>query len=86
MNEALIVLKYEEDFFKDKRWERILDFFNFYMRARKTKGRKKTLYKFTKDLFLLKRHAKYEFEVEEIRELFQFVREKNYEVFKMFYE
>ncbi len=86
MNRALIVLKYEDNFFKDKRWERLIDYFNLYVRARVEYNNPKTLYRFTKEM-LMNEYAKHKcYDAEEIRDLFQMVREKNYEVFKMFYE
>ena len=85
MNDSLILLKYEDDFFKDKRWERLIDYFNFYSRSRADKV-SKTFFKFLKDVFKFPRNKPKGFNILEARELFQFVREKNYEVFKMFYE
>lgn len=86
MSRSLILLKYEDNFFQDKRWERLLEFLNFYSRARKDSNIRKTIYTFARQLYGLPKHRKYDFEVEEVRDLFQLVREKNYDVFKMFYE
>ena len=86
MSNSLIILKYEDGFFKDKRWERLIDYFNFYVRTRVKAHIPKTFFKFTKELFSFQYARHKTFTIEEIRELFQLVREKNYEVFKMFYE
>lgn len=86
-----ILLKYEEDFFVDQRIKNLIRLFNNYL------GRKKlnedsilytgTLYKFVSS----KKLKKYQFaqqvmKLPEIRECFQYIREKNYEVFEMFYK
>lgn len=85
-----LLLKYDENFFIDKRWERLLRFFQCYHNTMIyntediTNG---TLYDFAlcikdesnysnKDIFLR----------QEVRELFQMVREQNYELFNLFYK
>lgn len=91
-----ISLIYTDNFFKDKRWERIIDLFNYYL---KTDGYKKVLRPgfrdFSRDFTLFRYITCNNFKntnvlnwytKEELRDLFQLVREKNYETFKMFYE
>ena len=88
-------LKYEENFFIDSRWERVLDLFNFYHNSMKhlpqsvyfKKIYKDTLFDFAKatynDLPFYYRQAMTK---QEIRELFAFVREENPALFEDFYE
>lgn len=91
------LLKYDSEFFKDKRYERVIDFINFfnhghavtYLDSRKN-TKEITLYQYVKNWQTRwENYCKDQrliFTFEEIREIFTFVREKNYEVFKMFYE
>ena len=88
-------LKYEENFFIDSRWERVLDLFNFYHNSMShlpqslyyAKISKDTLFDFAKatydDLPFYYRRAMTK---QEIRELFAFVREENPVLFEDFYE
>ena len=88
-------LKYEEDFFIDSRWERVLDLFNFYHNSMKhlpqstyfKKIGKDTLFDFARasydDLPFYYRQAMTK---QEIRELFAFVREENPALFEDFYK
>ena len=83
-----ILLKFEDNFFQDKRWEDLIDYLNNYNKAdveRRNKV-KKTLYYYTKNILSKESMYKPKFSREYIAELFQMVREKNYDVFKMFYE
>lgn len=96
-----ILLKYTDNFFMDKRWERIIYLFNLYCNNHDKEYRKTleagyrdysntyTLYRYvtTKNFFtiLLKNQENW-FTKDEMRDLFQLVREKDYETFKMFYE
>ena len=88
-------LKYEENFFSDKRWERVLDLFNFYHNSLRylnqavyySKIAKDTLYDFAKASYdKLPGWAKTEMDRQEMREIFMFVREKKPELFIDFYE
>ena len=88
-------LKYEENFFSDKRWERVLDLFNFYHNSLRylnqavyySKIAKDTLYDFAKASYdKLPGWAKTEMDRQEMREIFMFVREKKPELFVDFYE
>ena len=91
-----ILLKYEDDFFMDKRWEKVIDYLNVFNGARAGNIQRKrsetpiTLYKFVKNWSYFekmnKTYGRQPYKIEEIREIFQLVREKNYDVFKMFYE
>ena len=88
-------LKYEENFFTDSRWERVLDLFNFSHNSMKTlpqsiyfsKISKDTLFDFARVTYdeLPKIYAR-GMTKQEIRELFAFVREKNPALFEDFYE
>ena len=88
-------LKYEESFFIDKRWERVLDLFNFYHNSMRylsqstyfKKIYRDTLFDFAKatydDVPFYYRQAMTK---QEIRELFTFVREENPALFEDFYK
>jgi hypothetical protein len=88
-------LKYEENFFIDSRWERVLDLFNFYHNSMRhlpqaayfKKIYRDTLFDFAKatydDLPFYYRQAMTK---QEIRELFAFVREENPALFEDFYK
>ena len=96
-----ILLKYADNFFIDKRWERIINLFNLYCNFNPLKYKKQklkqyrdfnktfTLFRYiTTPKFNLGKNFKTSnwYSREELRELFQLVREKSYETFKMFYE
>ena len=88
------------NFFKDKRWERLIELFNLYSNSKLITNYKKifkpnykdlsntfTLYNYvSRNGYMLEKLIKKHFTKEELRDLFQLVREKNYETFKMFYE
>ena len=88
-------LKYEENFFIDSRWERVLDLFNFYHNSMKhlpqsvyfKKINKDTLFDFAKATYDdLPAYYRKAMTKQEIRELFAFVREENPALFEDFYE
>lgn len=85
------LLIYRNDFFTDKRWERVIEMINYYTHSfgKVEEGDSKYVYSLYKHI-TIKRIAfpniKRQFSIEELRDLFQLVREKNYETFKMFYE
>ena len=88
-------LKYEESFFIDKRWERVLDLFNFYHNSMRhlpqsiyfQKIGEDTLFDFARNTYNdLPSYYKKAMTKQEIRELFAFVREEKPELFKDFYE
>ena len=92
---VFFTLKYEENFFLDSRWERVLDLFNFYHNSLKQlpqcyyykKIRNDTLFDFAKASYdELPRYCRNEISKQEMRELFRFVREKNPALFTDFYE
>lgn len=91
-----ISLKYEDNFFIHKEWERLIQFFNCFINSTTSLDQKRfdyfinedSLYSFAcsikKDGYgLYKRDI---FHKDEVRNLFNLVREKNYEVFKEFYD
>ena len=87
-------LKYEQDFFFDKRWERVLDLFNFYHNSMShlpqsiyfSKIANDTLYDFARVTYKeLPKYCKGYMDRQEIRELFYFVKEKNPALFDDFY-
>lgn len=93
-NKVKIILKYDDNFFIDKRWERVIQLFNSYCNVAADAKKEiyertieqDTLYKFVshfKDNSYLPKDI---FNKQEARELFLLVKEKNYEVFKDFYE
>ena len=88
-------LKYEENFFIDSRWERVLDLFNFYHNSMKTLPQSIYFSKISKDTLFDFARVTYDelpkiytrgMTKQEIRELFAFVREKNPALFEDFYE
>lgn len=95
-----ISLTYTNNFFKDKRWERLIELFNLYSNSKLITNYKKifkpnykdlsntfTLYNYvSRNGYMLEKLIKKHFTKEELRDLFQLVREKSYETFKMFYE
>lgn len=92
---VFFTLKYEENFFIDNRWERVLDLFNFYHNSMKhlsqavyyNKIAKDTLFDFAKASYdNLPFYYRQAMTKQEIRELFTFVREKNPALFEDFYE
>ena len=88
-------LKYEENFFIDSRWEKVLDLFNFYHNSMRclpqstyyTRIGNDTMFDFARATYdkLPSYYAK-AMTRQEIRELFVFVREEKPELFEDFYE
>lgn len=88
-------LKYDEDFFSDKRWIQVMRLINFYMNSGANskigvylrENPDDTMYEFVKACKNadLRKYAD-SMNIQEIRETFAFVREQNYELFKAFYE
>ncbi len=89
-------LKYDDNYFKDKRWEKVIDLFNYYHNSYSSKAMIKYLKMIPTDTMfdfasktLDKPHKYYNgkcFTKKEIRQIFNFVRENNYNLFKDFYE
>lgn len=89
-----ILLKYEDNFFKDKRWEKAIDLISCF--ANSGFGIEKDLYnrsikydsmfKFAKSLKEKPIYKIHKFSRQDARDVFQFVRERHYETFKDFYE
>lgn len=90
-NNIRISLKYEDDFFVDQRVKNLIRLFNNYLgREKLAEGSRPfagTLYKFVSSKKMKQfQYVKHTMKLQDIRDCFQYVREKNYDVFKMFYE
>lgn len=95
-----ITLKYDDDFFIDKKWEYLIDLINLYehsfdaekrlilYEAMSDRTSTFTLYRYLKTPKFLGHLNKnrWWYDKQKIIDTFQMVREQNYEVFKMFYE
>lgn len=89
-----VKLVYDEDFFFEKEWERVLDLINIYLGTnlylsqevfeRYTKG--DTLFAFARSLRTYHRYKNEVMIREEAQQLFRFLKERHYELFTMFYE
>lgn len=95
-NRLYFSLIYDENFFQDKRWEKVIKLFNAFMRA-PSKMKDTTfnrilgydsMYNFARWIsdYPIPGKNKDSFTTTELREVFQFVRQNNYELFKLFYE
>lgn len=87
-------LIYDENFFQDNHWARVIKLFNAFLRA-SNRMRVQTfqqvlgydsMYNFVSKISQYKYPKDDQFTADELRELFQFVRQNNYELFTMFYE
>lgn len=93
-NQVYFSLIYDTDFFQDKRWGRIIQLFNVFLRATKDMKPKTfqrisgydSMYNFVTKISTYRYPEEDQFSADELRELFQFVRQNNYELFQMFYE
>lgn len=93
MKRIKISLKYEQGFFVDKRWERVIDLFNAFINTTVLLPQEHfnrvikfdSLYSF---VYSFEENPKFKqpFSKDDARRLFSFVREKNYELFKQFYD
>lgn len=90
-----ISLKYENGFFSNPKWERLLELFNCYLNGFLYFSKERqdkiidydTLYSFCRSFKEVKRYPKkHLFNLDEAREIFTFVAEEDYELFRMFYE
>lgn len=89
-----IFLKYEDNFFIDKRWELLIDFFNTFASSLDSFTNddfyriidKDSLYKFSKKLKDYQYFKNRNFTKPIARDLFKMVYDRNYELFKDFYE
>ena len=88
-------LKYEENFFIDSRWEKVLDLFNFYHNSMRCLPQSTYFKRIGEDTLFDFARATYDdlpayyakaMTRQEIRELFAFVREEKPELFEDFYE
>lgn len=90
----IILLKYDDFFFTDTRWEAVINLINSYSTSSNSLKKdffEKTIrfdsmYRFAYNLKEYSSLPKDIFLKRDVRELFQFVREKNYELFTSFYE
>ena len=92
-NRRFFSLKYDDNFFVDKRWERVIDLLNCYIRsAARSNLQNWTKYNSEDSLFKFcssfedHKYLKENFTKEEAKELFVFVANNNYDLFKEFYE
>lgn len=92
---VFFTLKYEEDFFIDKRWEKVIDLFNFYHNSMSCLPQSAYLQKISEDTMFDFARATYNdlpfyyqkaMTTNEIREIFYFVRENHPALFEDFYE
>lgn len=90
-----IHLYYMPNFFSDKRWEKVLDLINHYAvslfsldkSSYNRKLRDDTMYKYAKaSEYKLDYDWEHPYTTEELREIFYFVKDKNPELFEMFYK
>lgn len=89
-----ILLKYEPSFFSDERWCKVIDFINIYSSSLFELSEKRfkkilpydSVFSFAKHLEENPVIKMYPFTKKDAREIFQFVRENNYELFSYFYE
>ena len=91
---VFFTLKYEENFFIDSRWERVLDLFNFYHNSMRCLPQSTYFKRIGEDTLFDFARATYDdlptyyakaMTRQEIRELFAFVREENPALFEDFY-
>ena len=92
-NRRFFSLKYDNNFFVDKRWERVIDLLNCYIRsAARSNLQNWTKYNSEDSLFKFcssfenHKYLKENFTKEEAKDLFVFVANNNYDLFKEFYE
>lgn len=94
MQKIKISLKYEDEFFVDKRWEQLLILLNSFINTTVVLPQEffnrvikyDSLYSFVSSFEEETPFKNYPFNKEDIRQLFSFVREKKYELFKQFYD
>lgn len=88
-------LKYDEDFFPDKRWAQVLELFNYYHNSFANQSQAAYLNMISEDTLFdfasnCQKNPKWYygevFTIDQIRELFVFVREKHPSLFTDFYE
>lgn len=91
---VFFTLKYEDDFFFDPMWEKVIGLINFYHNSLRAKNSaiyikkisKDTLYQFAKHTLEDPKFYNKYYTRSEIREIFAFVRSNYYPLFKDFYE
>lgn len=93
---AFFSLKYSENFFKNKEWEKVIQLLNFYLHSMGSLSQAIYIQKITNDTMFNFACATRErpspiykgkaYSTSEVREIFTFVRENYYPLFKDFYE
>lgn len=93
---VFFTLNYDEEFFTDSRWCQVLQLINFYHNSLNAQGLARYLHKIPTDTMFDFAKATSDapewyyqgkcFTRTQIRDIFGFVREYNYELFKLFYE
>lgn len=94
MKRKNILLIYDNNFFSDKRWERVIKLLEVYQKSataiKKEYFERKinfdTMYSFVRNLKPIGKTRRENISVEEARDLFRLVANSNYDVFKDFYE
>lgn len=81
-----IMITYDSNFFSDKRWEKLIQLFNSFLNGALKYNKKGTLFNFVKTFKEYTYFQKDIFTKQEAREIFSFVKDNNYELFKEFYE
>lgn len=93
-NRTYFSLIYDEGFFQEPMWEKVIILINSFWNAPRSMhvnvvnrvNGYDSMYNFIKVYQATFSHARQIFTIDEVREIFQFVRKNNYELFKMFYE
>lgn len=92
-NRQKILLKYTDNFFQDKNWERVIKLWNGY--NRNICGLRVSDYNYFFNTMTLKKFCSslrkthnynYEFNIQDARDLFMFVKDEHYPLFCQFYE
>lgn len=94
IHKTVLSLKYDDNFFVNKKWGLLLDVFNAFNKNIQSVTDEKTLfyainhatfYDFVKSFISFSTDSKYFTNIDEMREVFFLVKECNYELFKDFY-
>ena len=85
-NHQQVNLKYEKDFFSNKKWEQLIQLLNSFLNSGIKQKRKNSLYDFVNAFKEYTFFTKDIFSKQDARDIFTFVGQNNYELFKEFYE
>lgn len=85
-NRQKVNLKYEKDFFSNKKWEQLIQLLNSFLNIGTRKKQKSSLYDFVNSFKEYTFFTKDIFSKQDARDIFTFVGQNNYELFKDFYE